>query len=233
MSAACAIEFPRVLPSATQNPSEVPDQVRHEHTLITAILRGDTERFAELVRPYKDRIFSKALSILDNNHEDAEECIQESLLKALRHLSSFRGNSRFNTWLTQIAMNEALMRRRLYRRSRYDSLDAEHATAEGETFHLEATEQRVDQAETLEANMVRQALLHAITALPASYREVIELRDLDELSIAETGKLLGLTEPAVKTRHRRARMQLRQMLEPHWGKYWQDCFSTRKPAKVM
>jgi RNA polymerase sigma-70 factor, ECF subfamily len=141
------------------------DSANHEQTLIRQIVTGDTASFAELIAPHRATMFAATLPILDNKHEDAEECVQEALLKALTNLTSFRGTSRFGTWLTQISINEALMRRRRYRRSRYDSIDELLTDHDGEAYTSELPDHRSGPAQGVELNMLRQAVAHAFAKL--------------------------------------------------------------------
>src|SRR5499425_3220205 len=101
--------------------------------LIRRVCNGDKEAFYELVRPYERAIFTSAMSIL-NNQADAEEAAQEAVLKAFANISRFRGESKFSTWLIQIAINEARLKLRKDRRHLYESLDDQQPDMEGEYF---------------------------------------------------------------------------------------------------
>jgi RNA polymerase sigma-70 factor, ECF subfamily len=216
--------LPTSLPRFTQDlPSIDPSQ--HEQTLIRRIISGETATFAALVDPHRGMMFAATLPILDHKHEDAEECVQEALLKALTNIGSFRGTSRFGTWLTQIAINEALMRRRKYRRSRHDSIDEMLTDHDGEGYTVELPDRTSSPAHGVELNMLRQAVARAFAKLMPMYRDVLELRELRNLSTEETARQLSLTEAAVKTRLRRARQQMKQLLEPTWGRHWAKCFA--------
>jgi len=223
--------IPLVFPAVAQDPPESGDRIRRDSALIQRTLNGDRNAFMELVGPHEDSIFWSAMSIL-RNEEDAEECAQEAVLKAFAHLSSFRGNSSFKTWVTRIAHNEALMRRRTYRRARYTSLD-EPVPSESGDLRLEITDHREAPAQSLEMNLLRNALNRAIEDLPKPYREVVQCRHVQSLSLEETAKLLGLTVAAVKTRLVRARKRLKATLAPAWGEGWKDCFREQPRTVLM
>lgn len=222
---------PKYLPGLDRD-LPVMDAANREQALIRRIVSGETASFAELVTPHRAMMFAATLPILDNRQEDAEECVQEALLKALANISLFRGSSRFGTWLTQIAINEALMRRRKYRRSQYDSIDEMLTDADGETRAIELPDRRIGPAQGIELNMLRQAVARAVAQLAPMYRDVLSLREIRNLSTEETARELSLTEAAVKTRLRRARQQLKELLEPAWGKHWAGCFATQ-PARTI
>jgi RNA polymerase sigma-70 factor, ECF subfamily len=229
------------LPLASSKPMYLPglhqdlpitDAMNHEQMLLCRIVSGETATFAELVTPHRAIMFAATLPILDNRQEDAEECVQEALLKALANIRSFRGSSRFGTWLTQIAINEALMRRRKYRRSQYDSIEEMLTDGDGDSRAFELPDRRVGPAQNVDLNMLRQAVARALAELAPMYRDVLELREMRNLSTEETARKLSLTEAAVKTRLRRARQQMKELLDPAWGKHWVGCFATQ-PARTI
>src|SRR5580700_946830 len=96
---------------AEVSPLEIPAQQLREQQLIQRIRDGEHELFYELIRPYERRVYAAAFAIL-RNEADAEDAAQEAILKAFTHIRQFRAEARFSTWLIQIAVNEALMRRR-------------------------------------------------------------------------------------------------------------------------
>src|SRR5690242_13477831 len=96
---------------ASAGPLENPAQHDYELRLIARIRDGEHEAFYELIRPYERRLYTAAFLIL-RNETDAEDCVQESVLKGLKHIRQFRAEAKFSTWLIQITMNEARMRRR-------------------------------------------------------------------------------------------------------------------------
>lgn len=183
-----------------------------ETALIQRVLKGEREVFYELIRPYERAIFLMAQSILQNE-ADAEEAAQEAAIKAFVHLGSFRRESKFSTWLITIVINEARMRLRKEHRSLYESFD-EQQGEEGNYTPRDFADWREIPSEQLQRKELRQALRRAIEALAPKYRQVFVLRDVQNLSIAETAKALGITAASVKTRLLRARLMMRDALAP-------------------
>ena len=183
----------------------------NEAALVAAAQKGSSAAFTELVRRYERRIFRLAFNITQNR-EDAEDAIQDAFLKAYKNLDRFQGNSRFYTWLVRITVNEALMKLRK-RRPNHFSLD-EPLAAEDDFLMPEIEDWGPSPEDRYEQTELREILDSAISQLDPGYRIVFLLRDVEELSTEETARLLGLSTSAVKTRLLRARLQLRQLLNP-------------------
>jgi RNA polymerase sigma-70 factor (ECF subfamily) len=195
-------------------------QVRaSEAELIKSVCAGEREAFYELVRPYERMIYATAISVV-KNPADAEEIAQEAVLKAFSHLSSFRAESKFSTWLVQITYNEAKMRLKKTRPHLYDSIDDQQQSEEGDFWPKDYADWRPIASELLEQSEIRQAVQDAINSLSPSYREALVLRDIQHLSIKETSTILGISEPNVKTRLHRARLLLRDSLAPGIDGSW-------------
>jgi RNA polymerase sigma-70 factor (ECF subfamily) len=145
--------------------------------------------------------------------EDAADVTQDVLLKALGHLHQFRQESAFGTWLIQIAINEARMRRRKLRHGRMLSL-TNGAYDDGTYAPKDFEDWREIPSEALQRSEIRDALANALALLDEHYRVAFILRDVNELSITETANVLGITRGAVKTRLLRARLMLRDILLP-------------------
>jgi len=186
---------------------------RDEPELIARILGGEKELFHELIRPYERMVFMTCFSIV-KNETDAEDCAQDAMVNAYRHLSKFRGDSRFSTWLTTIAVNEARQRLRRLKRSKEDSLDEPIEGQEQEISPAPLTDWREIPLEALERKELRDELRDAVAELPDIYRQIFVLRDIDELNVAETAATLGINENMVKVRLHRARMMLQKRLAP-------------------
>ena len=201
------------------NPAEV---ATREQDLIASVQRGQHELFYELVRPYERRVYAAALAILRNEH-DAEDAAQEAMLKALANIRQFRAEARFSTWLIQITVNQALMRRRRERTVPMEGLD-DHRSGSGEAESEYAPRDFADwreiPSEALERKEVRQRLAEALATLDRKYREVFVLRDMEHLNIQETAEALGITAASVKTRLLRARLMLRDLLAAGWEQGW-------------
>jgi RNA polymerase sigma-70 factor, ECF subfamily len=209
---------------ATPDPSTILGDVadRDEAALVRCIREGRKELFHELIRPYERGIYLAAFSIL-HNQADAEEVAQEALLKAFVHLSELRSGEKFKSWLFLIVMNEARMRRRKNHQHLFDALDDKASeTEDGMFMPHQFADWRDVPSEVFEKKEIRIAVQKALVSLPPKYQEIFILRDVQHLSVAETGKVLGLSTPAVKTQLHRARLQMREQLAPLFGKRWTE-----------
>ncbi|MCI0349860.1 MAG: sigma-70 family RNA polymerase sigma factor [Acidobacteriales bacterium] len=178
---------------------------------MTAVIQGDTHAFDQLVRRHERRIYRVAIAIT-GNEADAEEALQDTFFKAFRGLGDFRGASRFTTWLTRIAINEALLRRR----SRKSSVSLDHPGISAEALLPKPLASWYADPEKRYAHVELQRIVNeAILQLPDIYRAVFVLRDVEALSIAETAEALNLKVPAVKSRLLRARLMMRDRLSQH------------------
>jgi RNA polymerase sigma-70 factor, ECF subfamily len=192
---------------------------RDERELIARVLAGEHEAFYDLVRPYERAIFFAARGVVDND-ADAEEVGQETVLKAFTHLKSFRAEAKFSTWLIQIAINEARMKVRKNHAYLYDSLDDTREDEEGDYFPKDYSDWRPIPSEALATKELREALNKAIAGLAPKYREVLLLRDVQQMNIAETAKALNISEQNVRTRLLRARLMVRDALAPGYDGMW-------------
>src|SRR5438876_1056718 len=208
---------------------ERPAEPFNEETLIRRVLAGEHELFYELIRPYERRVYSAAFSIL-RNEADAEDVAQEAVLKAFKNIRQFRAESRFSTWLIQITVNEARMRRRKEHAHMIEPI-SDRQDEEGNYTPRDFADWREIPSETLERNEVRQMLAEALASLGQIYREVFVLRDMQQLSIAETAKTLGISTASVKTRLLRARLMVRDLLAPGLGGAWSSKLSFAKGVK--
>jgi RNA polymerase sigma-70 factor, ECF subfamily len=185
----------------------------NEAGLIARILEGEKELFHELIRPYERMVYLTVFSIL-KNEADAEDGAQEAVISAYRHLSSFRGDAKFSTWLTTIAINEGRKRLRKAKSAAEDSIEKEVEGHEGDYTPAPLTDWREIPLEALERKELREALRGAVAELPDIYRQVFTLRDLEELNVEETAQALGTTTNVVKVRLHRARILLQKRLVP-------------------
>src|SRR5512140_1614629 len=199
---------------------KVNEPVTDELVLVRAAKAGDISAFEQLVRRYDRNVFRIAQHITQNR-EDAEDVVQDAFLKAYENLRNFQEQSKFYTWLVRIAVNEALMRLRRRRPERMVSLDEEVKTDEDSMPREVADwspnpEQQYSQAE------LKDILGKTIQGLPAGFRTVFVLRDVEGLSTEETAEALDLSVPAVKSRLLRARLQLRERLNKYFKKPRKD-----------
>ena len=187
--------------------------LRNESELIARILSGEKELFHALIRPYERSVYLAVFSML-KSEADAEDAAQEAFVKAYRALGSFRSEAKFSTWLLSIALNEARSRLRKSERNVTESLDEKMEAYEGDFTPAMLTDWREIPSEALERSELRATLLTAVDELPAHYREVFTLRDVEELDPDEVAQLLGITTNLVKVRLHRARMMLQKRLAP-------------------
>jgi RNA polymerase sigma-70 factor (ECF subfamily) len=187
-------------------------ELRDEAQMIAAIVAGDSQLFHELIRPYERRVYLMTLGFL-HNEADAEDAAQEAFLKAFRNLANFRGEAKFGTWLVTIALNEARSRIRHRDTIKMESLD-EPPDGEGHVSPALLRDWKEIPSEALERKEIRLLLQKAIAALPRIYREVFQLRDIEQLSVNESATALGISIGAVKVRLHRARMMLQKNLAP-------------------
>jgi RNA polymerase sigma-70 factor (ECF subfamily) len=200
-------------PVNATDPKRLPSTIVRddEDTLVASARTGDLAAFEELVNRYERRIFRLTMNITQNR-EDAEDAAQDAFLKSFKNLNNFEGGSRFYTWLVRIAVNEALMRLRR-RRPNVTSLD-EPTEKDGDQLPQQVEdwgptpEQRYAQTE------MGSILDSAIRKLEPLYRTVFLLRDVEQLSTEETAQSLGISDAAVKSRLLRARLKLREELNP-------------------
>ena len=184
-----------------------------EAECIRRILAGERQLFHDLIRPSERAIYFLLLSLLRNEAE-AEDAAQETAIKVYLNLKNFRGDSQFRTWVLSIARNEGLGRLRKQGTRREDSLDAGTDEQTGDYTPAILTSWREIPSEALERKELGALLREAIDALPGIYRNVVLLRDIEEMDIRETAGALGITEGAVKVRLHRARALLQRNLTP-------------------
>ena len=193
-----------------------------DEDLIQQVLDGNTALFELLMRRYNERVYRAARSIVRDEHE-TEDVMQQVYLNAFTHLRQFNGSARFSTWLTRIAVNEALARVR--RQGRYDSFDEQRSTVEPFASHHPAD----DPERQAFAQELRGLLERAIDSLPNGMREVFVLREVEGLSTLEVAECLDVSEDVVKTRLSRGRALLRQLLMERTGAVAPDAFRFYRP----
>ncbi|HJX84107.1 MAG TPA: sigma-70 family RNA polymerase sigma factor [Candidatus Angelobacter sp.] len=195
----------------TSRPTE--NRAHPEAELIRRILAGEKELYYDLITPYERMVYVSVFSIL-RNEADAEDCAQDAILKAFRYLESFRGESKFASWLVRIALNEAKMHLRKQRPGLYESLDENVPGEESDYIPRSLGDWREIPSETLELKEVRAVLVAAVEELPEIYREVFILRDVQGLDVATTAQVLDVSEGVVKVRLLRARLKMRDLVAP-------------------
>jgi RNA polymerase sigma-70 factor, ECF subfamily len=178
--------------------------VTHETDLIREILRGRRDLFADLIGPHVKPLFHIIRRTV-GQRQDVEDIVQQATLKALIHLAQFRAQASFKTWLVRIGLNEA----RQWQRGRAAS---RHVPLDFSTSQLAAADDRLCPSTECQRNEMVARLHSAAAKLPEKYRTVFHLLELEELSVAETAKQLGLNVATVKTRRMRARNRLMKLL---------------------
>ncbi len=197
----------------TQNTSSAGIQER-EKTLITRVLAGETELFHELIRPYEHMVYSTVFAMV-KNEADAEDGAQDTMISAYRNLGTFRGDAKFSTWLVTIAMNEGRKRLRRAKSARVESLDEQREDHEGDFTPVALTDWREIPSVALEKRELREKVRAAVQDLPQIYREVVVLRDLEELNQEETAAALDIPITLVKVRLHRGRILMQKKLVPY------------------
>lgn len=182
-------------------------EVMPDEEVVRRVVEGEIALFELIMRRYNQRLYRVARAILRDDAE-AEDVMQDAYVRAYGHLSQFAGRSQFATWLTRIAIHEALAR--VQRRKKTDQLAAnEWNDGEGE-MNIPAT--ALNPEEQLSASELGRALESAILSIPEQYRLVLMMRDVEQLSTTETASALDLSEENVKVRLHRARAMVRKNL---------------------
>lgn len=182
-----------------------------DEQVVTRVLAGESALFEIIMRRYNQRLYRVARAILRDDAE-AEDVMQDAYVRAFRNLKQFEGRAQFSTWLTRIAINEALARQR--RRARTEPLEELDST--GDNMSLLASSAPDPEARASNAEL-RELLESAILNLPEHYRTILVLRDVEEMNTAETAAAVDLSEENVKVRLHRARALVRRELYARAG----------------
>ncbi len=183
-------------------------------TLIESAKAGDKKSFGRLIKKYEKTIYSFAFKIC-RDKEKAEEAMQETFINAYRGLNSFSGKSKFSTWLYRIVTNNCLMMHR--KKSHEPVISLEESELLKETGELQVAHWGETPHDAILNKELRDVMDRAIQKLPLEYRIVFVMRDIEGLSTEEVGKSLKLSVPAVKSRLHRARLFLRNELNPYFA----------------
>ena len=198
------------------DPSEPSDD-----DIIARVQGGDIDAFELVMRRYNQRLYRTVRAILREDDETVD-VMQEAYVNAFTHLSDFSGRARFSTWLTRIAVHEALAR--LRKRKRLEPLDATDSEERLMVSPVIGPEHRASDGE------LRVLLEQAVEGLPEAFRTTFMLRSVEQLSVAETAEILGIPEETVKTRHHRARERLQNMLSERVGGALPELFGFHRPV---
>ena len=194
--------------AAKESPTEITTDIC-DMDLVAAAKDGDHQAYAELCRRHSKQILRTVLRIT-HDVADAEDTLQEALLKAYIHIGGFEGRSAFSSWLTRIAINTALM---LSRKKRCQPVDRFESGSDVDDFKLpEPMETSYNPEESCIQNALEDELDHAVRYLSPTLRAVMQIRYREDASVSEIAKILGISESAVKSRLLRARSKLRRHL---------------------
>jgi RNA polymerase sigma-70 factor (ECF subfamily) len=193
-----------------------------DEALIQQVLGGDTAPFELLMRRYNERVYRAARAIV-RDEQEAEDVMQQAYVNAFTHLRQFSGAARFSTWLTRIAINEALARVR--RQGKYESFDDELSNVEP----LMSNRPAENPEREAFGHELRGLLEWAIDSLPNGMREVFVLREVEGLSTLDVAECLGVSEDVVKTRLSRGRAALRRLLLERTGATAPEAFRFYRP----
>jgi len=186
------------------------DQVLSDEQIIERVLAGDSEQFGEIVRRWERRVFALCYGIL-NSEQDARDAAQETFLAAFRHLNNFRGEARVSSWLHRIAFNQCIS---LQRRSRV----RQATSLEDETLDHDlqlADDGKTSPAESSEETQRSHAVRRAVAALPPELRQVVVMKEFEEMTFQEIADALEIPLSTVKSRLYAALKQLRGRLAKH------------------
>ena len=177
-----------------------------DEAVVERVLAGDTALYEVVMRRYNTRLYRVARSILKNDGE-AEDVMQDAYVRAFQHLGQFAGRAKFSTWLTRIAVHEALAR--VHKARRFEDWDDMNENQQNE---IGATPLRSNPESETAAVEMSKILEQAIESLPEVYRAVVMMRDVEDMTTAETAECLSLSEENVKIRLHRAHGMLRKEL---------------------
>lgn len=187
-------------------------KMKDERELIKLAGLGDERAFTELIHRYEDMVYSFSYKVC-RDKEKAEETLQDTFINVYKNLSSFKGRSKFSTWLYSIVTNNCLMKHRKRKlEDLWVSLDQPPMI---ESDGPQITAWDATPAEMLMDKELREKMDAAILMLPADYRIVFVLRDIEGRPTEEVAKILKLSAPAIKSRLRRARVFLRNQLNEY------------------
>jgi RNA polymerase sigma-70 factor (ECF subfamily) len=184
--------------------------VQSDNSLVLAALARDRDAFGELIRRHHPTCLRLSIYILSNLAE-AEEQVQNAYIKAYEHLDQFQGTAEFSSWLSQIVRNQCIMLLRVKARARIVSID--HSSASDEGGAIELLAQSADPECELIRAQIADVLQHEIGRIPPLWRNVVMLRDVEQLPIPEVARRLRITVPAAKARLFRARNELRSRVQ--------------------
>jgi RNA polymerase sigma-70 factor (ECF subfamily) len=188
------------------NTETLPDE-----EVVRRILQGETALFGLIMRRYNQRLYRVARAIVGNDSE-AEDVMQDAYVRAYEHLAQFAGRSQFSTWLTRIAIHEALARSQRRKRTEQFQFSVDESHAGIQNGEVNVAADALNPEEQFSVSELRGALEAAILSIPEQYRLVLMMREVEQLNTEETAAALELSEENVKVRLHRARAMVRKNL---------------------
>ncbi len=186
--------------------------------LIAKAKTGNKGSRGELVKKFENKVYNIALKITGNK-EDAGDVVQETFKKVLEKLDTFRGESKFSTWLYRVTVNTALMKKRKQKRQNSVSLDKPINTYGGFTLKQQYEDNwSPDPLNKVEREEIGKTIDEAVKELPDKYRTAIVLKDIQGFSNKEGAKIMNISVPAFKSRAHRARLKVREKLNEYFSK---------------
>lgn len=198
--------------------------MRDERELIRRILKGEKELFSLFIREYENQIYSLCISIVKNK-EEAIDLVQDTFYLAFKNLSSFKGNSKFSTWLYRIAYNLSISKIR----KRNDFLSLDGILENGKEFDIE--DETSDVWLCVSKDEIKRMIEEGMKKLKPWERAIIELRDIKELNYDEIAEILGIPMGTVKSRLNRARNHLKRIIEKEFGTKKKEINQTDRDEK--
>ncbi len=182
--------------------------------LVARLQAGDDSAFEKLVRTYMPRLLRIARRFL-SSEEDARDAVQDAFVSVFKSIKNFEKNAQLSTWLHRIIINSSLMKLRSRRRRPEQEIETLLPRFQEDGHQVEPSTPWTESAQTvLERAELRDAVRKSIDQLPENYREILLLRDIEELTADETAEALGISKNVVKVRLHRARQALRTLLDP-------------------
>jgi RNA polymerase sigma-70 factor (ECF subfamily) len=189
-----------------------------ESDLVSGLRAGSNDAFDRLIKVHGGRMLAVAKRFL-RNEDDARDAVQDAFISIFRSIGRFEGTSQLGTWIHRIAVNAALMKlRSLRRQGQEEGIEPLLPQFRADGHQIESSVPWRGADEALQEEELRRIVRDAIEKLPESYRVVLLLRDIEELTPEETAQSLGITRTAVKVRLHRGRQALRTLLDPHLRK---------------
>lgn len=188
-----------------------------DDVLVAKLKQGDQAAFELMIRAYGPRLLAVAQRLM-RNYDDACDALQDAFLSAFKSINKFEGGSKLSTWLHRIVVNASLMKLRSQKRHPTSQIDDMLPQFHADGHRVQpASEWQATGVAALEREEDRELVRREIDELPETYRNVLLLRDIEEMDTATTADMLEINEGAVKTRLHRARLALRERLAPHFS----------------